>query len=158
MASTSTTKRGQFSPVLGSQEHFRASDFNSNMDKIDAEAVAIDGRLDVAEAQILALDTIDGTLDARLDVLEGQTLDARLDVLEALNISTRLTTSEATDVTQNGRLTTLEGYNLNTRVTTAEGEIDAIQALDVQQNNRLAVLEIAAGNPPIDFSVDGGTP
>ncbi len=158
MASTSTTKLALFKPVPGSSEPFRASDFNSNMDKIDAEAVAIDGRLDVAEAQILALDTIDGTLDARLDVLEGQTLDARLDVLEALNISTRLTTSEATDVTQNGRLTTLEGYNLNTRVTTAEGEIDAIQALDVQQNNRLAVLEIAAGNPPIDFSVDGGTP
>ena len=157
MSYTSTTKLGLFKPVPGSSEPFRPSDFNDNMDKIDAEAVAIDVRLDEIEA---GLDDINVAQDARLTALESAdvALDGRLDTLEALNISTRLTTAESTNTTQNTRLTTLEGFNLNTRLTTAEGEIDAIQALDVTQNNRLAVLEIAAGNPPIDFTVDGGTP
>lgn len=157
MSSEATTKLGLFKPVPGTSEPFRASDFNDNMDKLDAEAVAVDARLDIVEA---GLDAINVGQNDRLDALEAYdiVLDGRLDTLEALNISTRLTTGESTDATQNTRLTTLESYNLNTRVTTAEGEIDAIQALDIVQNNRLAVLEIAAGNPPINFSVDGGTP
>lgn len=158
MSYTSTTRLQLFKPVPGSQEPFRPSDFNANMDKIDAEAVAVDARLDVIEGQ--NLNTRLTTAENDINALEAYdiTLDGRLDVIEGQNLNTRLTAAESTNTTQNNRLTTLEGFNLNTRLTTAEGEIDAIQALDVTQNNRLAVLEIAAGNPPIDFSVDGGTP
>jgi len=154
---TSTTRLQLFKPVVGTSEPFRASDFNDNMDKIDAEAVAVDTRLDTVEA---GLDTINVGQDGRLTALEEEdvVLDGRLDTLEALNISTRLTTAESVNATQTSKLSTLEGYNLNTRVTTNESDISAIETLNTAQNNRLAVLEIAAGNPPIDFSVDGGTP
>lgn len=50
MSSTSTTRLGLFKPTPGSAEPFRTSDVNSNMDKIDAEAVAVDSRLDAVEA------------------------------------------------------------------------------------------------------------
>jgi len=52
MSSTSTTRLGLFKPVPGSAEPFRTSDVNSNMDKIDAEAVAVDGRLDTLETAV----------------------------------------------------------------------------------------------------------
>jgi hypothetical protein len=68
MSSSNTTRLALFKPVPGTSEPFRAEDFNANMDKIDAEAVAADARLDIlesdlatAEADILALETaIDG--------------------------------------------------------------------------------------------------
>jgi hypothetical protein len=50
MSSTSTTRLGLFKPTPGSAEPFRTSDLNSNSDKIDAEAVAVDSRLDAVEA------------------------------------------------------------------------------------------------------------
>lgn len=50
MSSSSTTRLALFKPVPGTSEPFRASDFNANMDKIDAEAVAADTRLDNIEA------------------------------------------------------------------------------------------------------------
>ncbi len=54
MSSTSTTRLGLFKPTPGSGEPFRTSDVNSNMDKIDAEAVAVDARLDVVEPDVIA--------------------------------------------------------------------------------------------------------
>jgi hypothetical protein len=68
MSSSSTTRLALFKPVPGTSEPFRASDFNANMDKIDAEAVAADARLDAVEAlnttqsnRLTALETtIDG--------------------------------------------------------------------------------------------------
>jgi len=68
MSSSSTTRLALFKPVPGTSEPFRASDFNANMDKIDAEAVAADSRLDAVEAlnttqnnRITAIETtIDG--------------------------------------------------------------------------------------------------
>ena len=68
MSSSLTPRLELFKPVPGTIEPFRASDFNSNMDKIDAEAVAADARLDAVEAlnttqnnRITALETtIDG--------------------------------------------------------------------------------------------------
>ena len=53
MSSTSTTRLGLFKPTPGSGEPFRTSDVNSNMDKIDAEAVAVDARLDVVEPDVI---------------------------------------------------------------------------------------------------------
>jgi hypothetical protein len=68
MSSSATTRLALFKPVPGTSEPFRASDFNANMDKIDAEAVAADARLDSIEAlnttqnnRITAIETtIDG--------------------------------------------------------------------------------------------------
>lgn len=50
MSSSSTPRLGLFKATAGTGEPFRASDVNSNWDKVDAEAVAADGRLDVIEA------------------------------------------------------------------------------------------------------------
>ena len=157
MSSTTTSKLGLFKPVPGSNEPFRPSDFNNNMDLIDAEAFAIDARVDTVEA---GLDAVNVTQSAAIDALEAAdvVLDGRLDTLEGYTLNTRLTTAEgeidalqAYDVALDGRLDILEALNISTRLTTGE-------TTDVTQNNRLAVLEIAAGNPPLDFSVDGGTP
>ena len=68
MSATTTTKLGLFKPVPGTSEPFRASDFNGNMDLLDAEAISVDTRLDNVEAlnttqnnRITALETaIDG--------------------------------------------------------------------------------------------------
>tara|TARA_R110000796_G_C14376970_1_gene414768 strand:+ start:160 stop:630 length:471 start_codon:yes stop_codon:yes gene_type:complete len=156
LASTTTSKLGLFKPVPGTSETFRAADFNGNMDLIDAEALSVDTRLDTVEA---GLDTVNVTQSAAIDALElaDIALDGRLDSIEAgtdaVNVSqtSRLGALETYDIALDGRLDTLEALNISTRLTTGE-------TTDSAQNNRLAVLEIAAGSPPIDFSVDGGTP
>jgi uncharacterized phage infection (PIP) family protein YhgE len=99
VASTSTTKLELFKPTPGTAEPFRASDFNDNMDKIDAEAVAIDGRLDAVEADITTAQGDITGLDSQVSSLDG-----------------RLDTAEST-------ITSLDG-----RLDTAESEIDALQA------------------------------
>jgi hypothetical protein len=58
MSSTSTTRLGLFKPTPGTAEPFRTSDLNANSDKIDAEAVAADGRLDVLETKVGAGGTV----------------------------------------------------------------------------------------------------
>jgi hypothetical protein len=63
MSSSNTTRLALFKPVPGTSEPFRASDFNANMDKIDAEAIAVDARLDT-------LESTDTDYDERLDALE----------------------------------------------------------------------------------------
>jgi hypothetical protein len=68
MSSSTTPRLALFKPTAGTSEVFRTSDFNANMDKIDAEAVAADTRLDNIEAlnttqnnRITAIETtIDG--------------------------------------------------------------------------------------------------
>lgn len=52
MASTSTSRLALFKAVPGSAEPFRTSDLNSNWDKVDAEAVAVDSRLDSVELAV----------------------------------------------------------------------------------------------------------
>lgn len=92
MAYTSTTRLALFKPTPGTAEPFRASDFNANMDKIDAEAVAADARLDAVEAlnttqngRLTALESADTALDGRLDTAESTitSLDGRLDTAES---------------------------------------------------------------------------
>jgi hypothetical protein len=58
MSSTSTTRLGLFKPVSGSGEPFRTSDVNSNWDKVDAEAVAADARLDTLELAVGSSGTV----------------------------------------------------------------------------------------------------
>ena len=50
MSSSSTSKLGLFKATAGTGEPFRTSDVNSNWDKVDAEAVSVDSRLDAVEA------------------------------------------------------------------------------------------------------------
>lgn len=85
MASTSTTKLELFKPTPGTAEPFRASDFNDNMDKIDAEAVAVDGRLDAVEADITTAQGDITGLDSQISAAQGDitALDGRLDTAEA---------------------------------------------------------------------------
>lgn len=52
MSSTSTSRLALFKAVPGSAEPFRTSDLNSNWDKVDAEAVAVDSRLDSVELAV----------------------------------------------------------------------------------------------------------
>lgn len=66
MSSTSTSRLGLFKPTPGSAEPFRTSDVNSNMDKIDAEAVAVDARLDVVEADVAAVEVDVAALESGL--------------------------------------------------------------------------------------------
>lgn len=66
MASTSTTYLELFKPTPGTAEPFRASDFNDNMDKIDAEAAAIDERVTIAEADIVTIEGNVADLQAAL--------------------------------------------------------------------------------------------
>jgi hypothetical protein len=63
MSSSLTPRLALFKPVPGTVEPFRTTDFNGNMDKIDAEAVAADARLDSIEA-------INATQTSRLTALE----------------------------------------------------------------------------------------
>ena len=67
MSSSSTTRLALFKPTPGTFEPFRVTDFNSNMDKIDAEAVAADSRLDAVEAlnttQSNSLTALETTID-----------------------------------------------------------------------------------------------
>lgn len=167
MAYTTTTRLGLKKAVPGSNQPFETAVFNENYDKIDAEAVAADTRLDlieakngdqdsrltVLEADMVTLENVDIAIDARLDALEVDTLDARLDVLEGQNLNTRLTAAEGVNTTQNGRLDAIETLNgtQNSRITATEDK-------NSTQDQRLTVLEIAAGYPPVEFSVDGGTP
>ena len=84
MSSTSTTRLGLFKPTPCSGEPFRTSDVNSNMDKIDAEAVAVDARLDVVEPDVItAKSQLAGIAAASANVRESrvpvaQSVSARL--------------------------------------------------------------------------------
>ena len=88
MASTSTTRLQLFKPTPGTAEPFRASDFNANMDKIDAEAVAADARLD-------SIESINTTQNSRITAVEAWNAGTRLTTLEGQNLNTRLTAAEA---------------------------------------------------------------
>lgn len=50
MSSSSTSKLGLFKATAGTGEPFRTSDLNSNWDKLDADSVSVDSRLDAVEA------------------------------------------------------------------------------------------------------------
>ena len=63
MSYSTTTRLGLKKAVVGSNQAFETAIFNDNLDKTDAEFVAVDGRLDVVEAAATSL-------DGRLDVAE----------------------------------------------------------------------------------------
>lgn len=66
MSYTSTPRLALKKAVIGSNQAFETAEINANWDKVDAEAVAADVRLDALEAADVALDT-------RLDAVEAAT-------------------------------------------------------------------------------------
>lgn len=63
MSYSTTTRLGLKKAVVGSNQAFETAIFNDNLDKTDAEFVAVDGRLDTVESAA-------SSLDGRLDVVE----------------------------------------------------------------------------------------
>ncbi len=63
MSYTTTTRLALKKAVIGSNQAFETAEINANWDKVDAEAVAADVRLDALEAAVPPLDT-------RLDAVE----------------------------------------------------------------------------------------
>ena len=66
MAYTTTTKLSLQKAVPGTNQAFETTSINSNWDKVDAEAVAIDVRIDAHDVSIAALQTLttSGTVNA----------------------------------------------------------------------------------------------
>jgi hypothetical protein len=91
MSSTSTTRLGLFKPTPGSAEPFRTSDVNSNMDKIDAEAVAADGRLDVLETKVGAGGTV-------VNATNATTATTATTATSATSATTATTATKATNI------------------------------------------------------------
>ena len=75
MSYSTTTRLGLKKAVVGSNQAFETAVFNENLDKTDAEFVAVDGRLDSVEAAATSL-------DGRLDVVEP-----KVSALETLTAS-----------------------------------------------------------------------
>lgn len=92
MAYTTTTRLGLKKAVVGSNQAFETAEINANWDKVDAEAIDADSRLD---ALVLA----DTALDTRVDVLE-----AAAAVGGAINVQTgttyTLSTGDVNDTIQ----------------------------------------------------------
>ena len=93
MSSTSTTRLGLFKPTPGTAEPFRTSDLNSNSDKIDAEAVLVDGRLDSLELKVGASGTVVNATNA----------------VNATTAVSATTASSATTATSAGKATNVAG-------------------------------------------------
>ncbi|MFM5968907.1 MAG: hypothetical protein ACKOQ8_07730 [Micrococcales bacterium] len=85
MSYSTTTRLSLKKAVIGTNQPFETAVFNENLDKIDAEAVAADLRLDTLEA---ANTTNTGAISS---------------------LTTRVTAVEGVNTTQNSRLTTAEG-------------------------------------------------
>jgi len=88
---STTTRLGLKKAVVGSNQAFETAVFNDNLDDVDAEFVAVDGRLDAAESGLTSL-------DGRLDTAESSltSLDGRLDVVEPKVTALETLTSSGT--------------------------------------------------------------
>lgn len=73
MAYTQTTRLQLKKAVPGTNQAFETSEINNNWDKVDAEAVAVDARLDAAESSITSIQGLNTTQDGRLTALETKT-------------------------------------------------------------------------------------
>jgi len=91
MAYTTTTRLALQKAVVGSNQAFETAVINSNWDKVDAEAVAADSRLD-------AIETLNTTQNGRLTVVEGR----------ATTLESRATAIEGVNTTQGNAITALE--------------------------------------------------
>lgn len=145
MSYTTTTRLALQKAVVGSNQAFETSVINSNWDKVDAEAVAADTRLDNVEA-------LNTTQNGRLDNVEGR----------ATALEGRATTIEGVNTTQNGRLDTAEAniaaLGAGTSVRTVSGTSDTTVAGDknnvVVYNASSAISVTLAPSLPVGARID----
>lgn len=105
MAYTNTTRLGLKKAVIGSNQAFETQVFNDNLDDIDAEFVAVDGRLDAAEGDIGSLGAQVSAVAA--DVTDLQTLTTSGTVNAATTATTATTANTALKITANSISRTL---------------------------------------------------
>lgn len=143
MSYTTTTRLALQKAVIGSNQPFETSVINANWDKVDAEAVAADSRLDAVEA-------LNTTQNGRLDAAEG-----------------RLTAVEGVNTTQDGRLTAAEAsiaaLGTTTAVRTVSGTTDTLLTSDKNNIVRytsssavtVSVPDVLTAGSRIDILQDG---
>lgn len=109
MSYTGTTRLDLKKADIGSNQPFETSVINANWDKVDAEAVATDTRLDTIESTIDGYDTSISTLtsdvsalDTRLDTAESDIDALQLAVGAGGTVTTVAGTSYATLATDSG--------------------------------------------------------
>jgi hypothetical protein len=73
MSYTTTTRLGLKKAVAGSNQAFETAIFNENLDKVDAEAVAADGRLDSAESRLTSVEGVNTTQGSAISSLQTLT-------------------------------------------------------------------------------------
>jgi hypothetical protein len=83
MSYTTTTRLGLKKAVAGSNQAFETAIFNENLDKVDAEAVAADARLDSAESRLTSVEGVNTSQGSAISAL--QTLTASGSVNSANN-------------------------------------------------------------------------
>jgi hypothetical protein len=78
--------------VAGTNQPFETAVFNENWDKVDAEAVAADGRLDVLEAANTTNTGAISSLTTRVTAVEGVNATQNTNITNLQNTTTSLTT------------------------------------------------------------------
>lgn len=96
MAYTTTTRLGLKKAVVGSNQAFETAEINSNWDKVDAEAVATDTRLDTAEGQIVTANANIGNLQTLTTSGTVNAATTAVTASNALKIGGRLLTVSST--------------------------------------------------------------
>lgn len=96
MSYTGTTRLDLKKADIGSNQPFETSVINANWDKVDAEAVATDTRLDTVEGTIGGYDATLTSLDGRLDTAESDIDALQLAVGAGATVRTVSTTTDAT--------------------------------------------------------------
>jgi hypothetical protein len=80
MSYTTTSRLGLQKAVIGSNQAFETSVINNNWDKLDTEAIAQDGRLDILEAstitqdgRLTSIESLNGTQATAITALQTKT-------------------------------------------------------------------------------------
>jgi hypothetical protein len=90
MSYTTTTRLGLKKAVAGSNQAFETAIFNENLDKVDAEAVAADARLDSAESRLTAVEGVNTSQGSGISALQTLTASGTVNAANnALKIDSR---------------------------------------------------------------------
>ena len=106
MSYSTTSRLTLKKAVSGTNQPFETAVFNENWDKIDAEAVAADGRLDTLEAANTTNTASISSLTTRVTAVEGTntTQDSRLTAVEssATTLTTQVTSGTVNNASKVG--------------------------------------------------------
>ncbi len=150
MSYTGTSRLDLKKADIGSNQPFETSVINANWDKVDAEAVAVDTRLDTAEGTVSTLNTTVGTLNTTVS-----TLNTTVGTL-----STSVTTLQG--VVGTGAVTTVSGTTYSTLATDNGDYIrfTSTSAVTVTIDNNLAVGQhinfVQDGTGAVSFTPGSG--